>query len=140
MGIYTELLQTEANQSLITYWGEHEVENEWLKNETRPQAASNLAEYIIRETEKNNIFLSKVDLENDLVNSQLFSSLKKFYNTRATASTVKKMQKAKAENMLNFLKAHFDDLKCLADDKISEPLKRIKTLAEKVVSDNEESN
>ncbi|MGV3224760.1 ATP-dependent nuclease [Staphylococcus hyicus] len=140
MGIYTELLQTENNRSLITYWGEHEVENEWQKNKTAPQAAINLANYIIPEAEKNNIFLSKVDLENDLVNSKLFSSLKKFYNTRATTSTVKEMQKAKAENMLNFLKAHFNDLKCLADDKISEPLKRIKKLAEKVVSENEESN
>ncbi|MFV5901412.1 ATP-dependent nuclease [Staphylococcus gallinarum] len=140
MGIYTELLQTENNRSLITYWGEHEVENKWQKNKTRPQAAINLANYIIPEAEKNNIFLSKVDLENDLVTSKLFSSLKKFYNTRAAASTVKEMQKAKAENMLNFLKAHFNDLKCLADDKISEPLKRIKKLAEKVVSENEESN
>lgn len=36
------------------------------------------------------------------------------------------MKKAKAENMLSFLKAHFEDLSCLRDDKISEPLKQIK--------------
>ena len=139
MGIYTELLQTDDNQDLIKYWKEHELENEWLKTIDRPQTAVNLANYIIQEVERNNIYLSKIDLENDLVNSSLFSSLKKFYNTRAIKSTVDKMQKAKAENMLKFLKVHFDDLKCLRDDKISEPLKQIKKLAEKVVSENEES-
>lgn len=140
MGIYTEILQTQDNKGLITYWEEHKLENEWKTNEKCPLAAINLSNYIITEVEKNNIFLSKIDLENDLVNSNLFSSLKRFYNTRVANSTVKKMQKAKAENMLKFLKAHFSDLECLEDDKISEPLKRIKKLAEKVVSENEASN
>lgn len=140
MGIYTELLQMEDNQELIKYWKDHEIENEWLKTINRPQEAVNLANYIIQEVEKNNIYLSKIDLEHDLVNSSLFSTLKKFYNTRAIKSTVDKMQKAKAENMLKFLKAHFHELKCLSDDKISEPLKQIKNLAEKVVSENEENN
>lgn len=140
MGIYMELLQAEDNKYLITYWKEHAAENEWLKNKTRPHTAIKLANYIIPEVEKNNIFLSNIDLENDLVSSELFGTLKKFYNTRAAASTVKKMQKAKAENMLNFLKAHISDLKCLSDNKISEPLIQIKKLAEKVVSENEESN
>ncbi|WP_407545266.1 ATP-dependent nuclease [Priestia sp. HNGD-A6] len=139
MGIYKELLQIEENGELITYWKEHELDNEWLKTVNRPQTAINLANHIIREVEKNNIYLSKVDLENDLVNSNLFSSLKKFYKTRAIKSTVDKMQKAKAENMLNFLKVHFDDLKCLIDDKISEPLQRIEKLSKKVVNGNEEN-
>ena len=140
MGIYTELLKTEENNTLITYWKEHEAENEWLKGTETPASAIKLANYIIQEVEKNNIYLSKVNLENDLVNSSLFSSLKKFYNTRATKSTVDKMQKAKAENMLKFLKVHFEDLKCLSNDKISEPIKQIKRLAEKVVNVNEKSN
>lgn len=133
MGIYTELLQTEDNQELIEYWQTHHLKNEWLKIRQHPQVAKDLANYIIQEVEKNNIYISQIDLENDLAYSSLFSSLKKFYNTRAIKSTVDKMQKAKAENMLKFLKAHFDDLKCLSDDKISEPLKQIKKLAEKVV-------
>lgn len=134
MGIYTELLQIEDNQELIKYWKDHELQNEWLKTINRPQEAVNLANYIIQEVEKNNIYLSRIDLEHDLANSSLFSSLKKFYNTRAVKSTVDKMQKAKAENMLKFLKAHFHELKCLRDDKISEPLKQMKNLAEKVVN------
>lgn len=140
MGIYTDLLQTEDNQELIKYWEAHQLKNEWLKSRQHPQVAKNLANYIIQEVEKDNIYISQIDLENDLANSSLFSSLKKFYNTRAVKSTVDKMQKAKAENMLKFLKAHFDDLKCLSDDKISEPLKQIKNLAEKVVNENEKSN
>lgn len=140
MGIYTELLQREDNISLIMYWKEHKLENEWEKNKTRPQGAIHLAKHIISKAEKNNMFLSEIDLENDLVNSDLFSFLKNFYNTRTEASTVKKMQKAKAENMLGFLKSHMSDLNCLTDDKISEPLKQIKKIAEKVVSENEESN
>lgn len=140
MGIYTELLQTDDNQGLIKYWKAHHIKNEWLKTRQQPQVAKDLANYIIQEAEKNNIYISQIDLENDLANSSLLSSLKKFYNTRAIKSTVDKMQKAKAENMLKFLKAHFDDLKCLSNDKISEPLKQIKNLAEKVVNENEESN
>lgn len=140
MGIYTELLQTEDNQGLIEYWKTHHLKNEWLKISQPPQVAKDLANNIIQEVEKNNMYISQIDLENDLANSSLLSSLKKFYNTRAIKSTVDKMQKAKAENMLNFLKAHFEDLKCLSDDKISEPLKQIKILAEKVVKENEESN
>lgn len=131
MGIYTELLETVENKAFITYWKEHEAENEWLKGEEHPESAISLADYTIQEAEKNNIYLSKIDLENDLVNSSLFSSLKKFYNTRTKKSTVGKMQKAKAENMLEFLKVHFEDLKYLKNDKISEPIKEIKKLAEK---------
>ena len=133
MGICTELLQTDNNKGLIEYWKTHHIKNEWLESRQHPQVAKDLANYIIQEVEKNYIYISQIDLENDLANSSLFSSLKKFYNTRAIKSTVDKMQKAKAENMLIFLKAHFDDLKCLRDDKISEPLKQIKYLAEKVV-------
>jgi len=80
---------------------------------------------------------SSVDLEHDLVMSNLFSSLKSYYNTRTETSTVKKMQQAKAENMLSFLSNKFDTLDCLKEDKIAEPLKRIKALAEMVVSLNE---
>lgn len=46
------------------------------------------------------------------------------------------MQKAKAENMLSFLKNNFDALSDLKDDKIAEPLKKIQKLAEKVVREN----
>lgn len=139
MGIYSELPVTEINSELILYWKEHHSENEWRKSIQRPQAAKNLANYIIQNIKKDNIYISQIDLENDLANSSLFSSLKKFYKTRKIETTVNKMKKAKAENMLSFLKAHFEDLSCLRDDEISEPLKQIKKIAEKVVSENEKN-
>ncbi|MNC73894.1 hypothetical protein D3C75_1251680 [compost metagenome] len=76
------------------------------------------------------------DLENDLVESKLYSFLKKFYNTTTKKSTVKKMQKAKAENMLSFLKSNINNLEVLKGDKIAEPLEQIKILAERVVLNN----
>ncbi|MGC4378318.1 AAA family ATPase [Fictibacillus sp. Mic-4] len=140
MGIIIDLLKTEENGELISYWNEHLAKNEWLKGTQRPQEAIDLADHIRREVEKNGIYLSEVDLENDLANSNLFNSLKSFYNTRTVASTVNKMQTAKAENMLQFLKQHYTDLTCLADDKITEPLKRIQELAEKVIKGNESND
>lgn len=136
MGIVTELLNTEKNSELISYWDRHQCKNEWLRNKQRPQTAVDLAEYISKKVEKIGIYLSEVDLENDLANSKLIKSLKSYYNTRTVNSTVKKMQTAKAENMLNFLKEHYTDLNCLAGDKISEPLKRIEKLAKEVIKGN----
>ncbi|KRF67558.1 hypothetical protein ASG99_14720 [Bacillus sp. Soil768D1] len=139
MGIYKELLGKEENKFLIEYWDKNKENNEWVSNKENevPEKANQILMYIAQEIEKDNIFLSQIDLENDLVESNLFSSLKGFHNTRAKTSTVKKMQQAKAENMLSFLSSKFDTLVCLKDDKISEPLKRIKDLAEKVVCKND---
>lgn len=46
------------------------------------------------------------------------------------------MQKAKAENMLSFLKSNINNLEVLKGDKIAEPLEQIKILAERVVLNN----
>ncbi|MFK4389880.1 putative ATP-dependent endonuclease of OLD family [Peribacillus frigoritolerans] len=138
MGIYEELLNKEEHKPLIEYWEKNKGNNEWVNNKENkvPDKAKQISMFVCQEIEKNNIFLSLIDLENDLVESNLLSSLKSFYNTRAKTSTVKKMQQAKAENMLNFLSSKFDALYCLKDDKIAEPLKRIRGLAEKVVHEN----
>lgn len=137
MGIYEELLQKEENKYLLEYWKENKKSNEWAKGNKVPNKATQILEYVSQEIEKDNIFLSKIDLENDLVESDLFRSLKDFYNTRTKKSTVRKMQQAKAENMHSFLSSKFDTLDCLIDDKIVEPLKQIQKLAEKVVRENE---
>lgn len=137
MGIINDLLKTEENEELISYWNENKKSNEWLKEDQCPQEAVDLADYIRREVKKNGIYLSDLDLENDLANSDLLNSLKSFYNTKNVTSTVNKMKAKKAENMLKFLKRHYTDLSCLATDKITEPLKRIENLAEKVIKGNE---
>ncbi|HCA7071545.1 TPA: AAA family ATPase, partial [Staphylococcus pseudintermedius] len=52
MGIYSQLPVTEINSELILYWKEHHSENEWRKSIQRPQAAKNLADYIIQNIKK----------------------------------------------------------------------------------------
>ncbi|MGZ0135366.1 ATP-dependent nuclease [Priestia megaterium] len=139
MGIYKELLCQGESTPLIEYWERNKEKNEWIKTGDSsyiPEKANEILLYITQEIEKENIYLSKVDLENDLVNSNLYHSLKGFYNTRKKNSTVQKMQKAKAENMLDFLNSKFDTLDCLDGDKIVEPLVRIQYLAKKVVTKN----
>ncbi len=140
MGIYSELLNNPLNEFFIKYWEENKIDNEWLKGEEPPKVATDLAKTIIQKAESDHIYLSTKDLENDLVKSPLFASLKSFYNTRNEQSTVKKMQKAKAENMLEFITKHYADLKFLEHEKISRPLFEIKNLAEKVVYENEKSD
>ncbi|MEK3737899.1 MULTISPECIES: ATP-dependent nuclease [Paenibacillus] len=135
MGIYEELLER-GNEALLEYWKLNQKDNEWLEKVSIPEKAKLLSEYITKAIEKDNIYLSMKDLENDLVESKLYSFLKKFYNTTTKKSTVKKMQKAKAENMLSFLKSNINNLEVLKGDKIAEPLEQIKILAERVVLNN----
>lgn len=139
MGIYEELLCQGESTPLLEYWKKNKKKNEWLKTDDSgyiPEEAIEILTYITQEIEKDDIFLSKVDLENDLVDSNLYDSLRDFYNTRKKKSTVQKMQKAKAENMLGFLNSKFDTLDCLEGDKIVEPLLRIQESAKKVVNRN----
>ncbi|MCJ0931911.1 AAA family ATPase [Virgibacillus halodenitrificans] len=136
MGIYEELLDTVDNKSLIEYWNKNKEYNEWNKGEEIPAKATQILNYISKDAEKENIFLAYIDLENDLVESELFDSLKSFYKTKTKKSTVKKMQNAKAENMLSFLSDRYETLGCLKDDKIAAPLKLIQRLSEKMVRNN----
>ncbi|WP_339283560.1 AAA family ATPase [Paenibacillus sp. FSL R5-0486] len=136
MGIFKEVLDKNENAVLLEYWGKNESYNEWPKESKIPQKAVDILKHITQEVEKKNIYLSHKDLENDLVESNLYRNLKSFYNTRAKSSTVKIMQKAKAENMFEFLKNNYDALDCLEKDDIVKPLKKIKELAEKVVKEN----
>jgi len=136
MGIFKEVLNKNENAALLDYWGKNELYNEWPKKSKIPQQAVGILNHITQEVEKKNIYLSHQDLENDLVESNLYSNLKSFYNTRTKSSTVKNMQKAKAENMFDFLKNNYDALDCLKNDDIVKPLKKIKELAEKVVKEN----
>ena len=137
MGIYKDLLSTDSNQDLINFWEENKKKNEWIKSNERPQSAIDFTDIIIKKVAHDNIYLSQIDLEYDLVNSDLLNSLKKFYNTKNEKKTVDKMQNAKAENMLEFLKNNFNELECLKNDKISDPLKQIESLANEVVNANE---
>lgn len=137
LGIYEELLE---NEPLLHYWKENKHLNEWdiSNGESNMSAeAKKLEEHIIKEIDQDNIFLSLIDLERDLVESKLYETLSNYYESSDKSIIIKRMQTAKAENMLAFLEKNHANLNLLEDNVILEPLKRVKMLAEKVVSVNE---
>lgn len=71
------------------------------KDDSREKRES-LFNEISKDLEKNNIFLSCVDLETDIANSELKEWLIKFYNC-SKQNLVKTMKKRKAENMYNLI-------------------------------------
>ena len=76
------------------------------------------------------MFLSDIDLENDLANSPLQKELLQYYGKKKVDTLVKAMQTKKAENMLGFLMDHHAALKTLDGDKIAEPLMTLKQTIE----------
>lgn len=111
---------------LLKYWKEHESENEWLGNdadpETVPDIAKKLNEYIRNQVMPYGLFLSDVDLENDLANSVISDDLKEYYDIFDINKLVKAMQNRKAENMLGFLSEKHSKLSLLKEDRICDPL------------------
>ena len=83
---------------LIEYWNQHSQENEWPKDAEIPEDAKKLNEYIRTNIKDLGIFLSAVDLENDLASSELKDMLMNHYGKRNHDDLVNAMQKKKAEN------------------------------------------
>lgn len=82
-------------------------------------------------TEKLNevgVFLSRYDLETDLVNGPLRSDLGNYYGIADSEKIIAAMQERKAENMFSFLTSAEVDLSPLAEDGISKPLHALKEL------------
>lgn len=77
-----------------------------------------------------NIFISKKDLENDLINTRINDKLIEFYGTNDSQEILSLMQNRKGENMFEFLYKYKDDLYILENELISEPLKKAKELIE----------
>lgn len=89
---------------LIEYWNQHSKENEWPKDAEIPEEAKKLNEYIRTNIKDLGIFLSDVDLENDLASSELRDTLMNHYGKRNHDDLVNAMQKKKAENMMDMYK------------------------------------
>lgn len=79
---------------------------------------------IIEELKLYDMYLSTIDLENDLINSSISEDLKKFYGEDDIVTVVSEMQKRKAIRMYDFLRTNKDTLKKLKDDSIAKPLLR----------------
>lgn len=124
---------------LIEYWNQHSKENEWPKDAEIPEEAKKLNEYIRTNIKDLGIFLSDVDLENDLASSELKDTLMNHYGKRDHDDLVNAMQKKKAENMMEFLTKNHKELSCLEESKIVEPLTSlIRITTERTRPDNGE--
>lgn len=128
MGILDHV--SDENNELLEYWSSHKAENEWQYGVEAPMAANTLNAYIKERVEEYGMFLSNVDLENDLANSSLQQELFQYYGKKKVDTLVKTMQTKKAENMLGFLTECHTALKTLAGDKLAKPLMVLKQTVE----------
>jgi putative ATP-dependent endonuclease of OLD family len=133
IGIYNELISSGASDALTLFWSRKGSANEWNGITEAPKTAFDLNNQMREKLDLYNIFLSINNLEEDLADSALNKSLANFYKTKSRDLLVKKMQKRKAENMLEYLQKNIYKLKTLVDDEIALPLKRIKLLVNKAV-------
>lgn len=128
MGII-EQVKGDKNE-LVQYWNKHKEDNEWQCQTNPPTTAIALNTYIKTNATQFGLFLSCVDLENDLANSPLQKELLTHYEKGTIATLVKSMQAKKAENMLQFLKSNTTALKVLAEEEITAPLQMIIRIVE----------
>lgn len=91
-----------------------------------------LASQFINQLDKHNIFLSKMDLEKDLLDSPLRPILINFYGETNDDELLKLMQNNKATSMFEFLSKNQGKLNVLRDSDIAKPLWRCKELVEGV--------
>lgn len=116
---------------LLDHWEKHSLENEWPKEKEIPDDAKKLNKHIRDIAEQLGIFLSDIDLENDLAKSALTDILMTHYGKKSHETLISAMQKKKAENMMSFLATNHDQLSMLNDSKILVPLKMLIKMATK---------
>lgn len=129
MGIYNELIsENNKTDELSIYWKDNEKNNEWLVSEEIPQVTLDLNKYIRKKLNYFNVFISFKNLEEDLVDSELKSSLSNYYDKTDKVELVHNMQTRKAENMLDYLENCQKDLIKLCNNDIVTPLEKIVSL------------
>lgn len=114
----------------------YELNNEWCDGGRIPNVAIDLNMHIKNKAEELGLFLSVKDLETDLLNSKLESSLLSFYNSNNKEKTLCKMQSKKAENMMSYLEENQYFLSCLKDDEIAKPLIKIANIISERIKPN----
>lgn len=129
MGILEGILAG-TNNSLYDYWNQHKAQNEWTYKATPPATATALNSYVRTQAVSYSLYVSDVDLETDLANSPLKTTLLTHYNKRTVNTLVKAMQTKKAENMMLFLSQNHSSLSCLSGDNIVLPLNDLKVKVE----------
>ena len=125
MGILKDVYDGTSN-SLCDYWDQHKSENEWDYQTDPPSIATALNSYVRTQAVSYGLYVSDIDLETDLANSPLQSTLLTHYSKRAVCTLVNAMQTKKAENMMHFLSQNHSSLSCLSGDNIALPLNDLK--------------
>lgn len=128
MGIL-EQISPDNSRDLLSFWKQHQSENNWQPHTDAPENATKLNTYIRQQAPTFGLYLAKEDLEKDLVNSPLLETLKEYYNKQTVPSLVNAMQTKKATAMLSFLSVHHSSLAVLQMHELVTP---IKALAEQV--------
>lgn len=110
------------------------IENEshlrWLDKREPEQQNIDSANKIIEELEEYGMFISSVDLENDLLEGPLKSKVKEYYADLEEKEIIAAMQKRKATFMYDFLRKKQNELSLLKGDRIAKPLLECKDLLE----------
>jgi putative ATP-dependent endonuclease of OLD family len=95
-----------------------------------PDENSLIAEEFTSLLEEYDLFMSDKDLEQDLKNSELGKTIKKYFKEIDDDEIVPEMQKQKATFMYSFLRENSNSLGVLKKDPIAKPLLRCKEIAE----------
>lgn len=120
MGIIDELHL--RAQDAEGYWKENESLSEWDVNDDPSAENISFNTTLVDKLRKTGIFLSNKDLENDLADSALRTTLFDYYHRKDKVSLVDAMKKKKAENMFNFLLHNKESLHDIRDDNLMLPL------------------
>lgn len=83
------------------------------------------------------MYLSNIDLENDILNSPLRKAVEIYYGEKDYEGLLKKMQKSKATFMYDFLYKNQGRLKVLLDDDLSLPLVRCTEIVEEMFDESD---
>lgn len=75
------------------------------------------------------IFISDLDLEWDLINSPVRSSLHEYYETETDEELHEVMCERKSDNIFRFLSEYSESLKTLSDSSLAEPLRLCVTIS-----------
>ncbi|EFU40904.1 hypothetical protein PVOR_18699 [Paenibacillus vortex V453] len=83
------------------------------------------------------LYLSNIDLENDILNSPLREVVENYYGEKDYESLLMKMQKSKATFMYDFLYKNQGGLKVLLENDLSLPLIRCKEIVEEMFNESD---
>ncbi|MCA9386112.1 AAA family ATPase, partial [Candidatus Dojkabacteria bacterium] len=93
-----------------------DLKEEFDTSESALAKAKSIIEICGEKLENFGIFLSNIDLENDLMESEIQSKLSEFYGDGDSEAVIKQMQQRKAENLFGFLAEHQKELLKISKD------------------------